>query len=155
MVLEHGETFICPAPLAKKNGPLAGAIINRCRVLRIRAGAPHAFVPIRSMQFQAVIARGEVLFVDHQGGYALEDGIGGRLVALAWRFPESIDRPSLDRMIPVETEYFRADGAILERRILSEFPRALAAAIGRGGRVAAAGAAVVAGPGRRRRMPIP
>ena len=119
------ETFICPGPVSRIATTLPGRIINHCMLMRLRSPQGCAFVPIRSMQFLAVITDGEVLFVDHQGGYAVEDGVGGRLVALGWELPAANTRDSLSESAAVHVVGYRDDFAVLHQRIMSEFPRAL------------------------------
>lgn len=104
---------------------LPAPLFNRCRLLVTRSESRHQFVPIRSMQFQAVIEREEIIFVDHQGGYAVQDGEGGRMIVLAWQFPKAEVRESLNGPVSIELVHYRRDARELHRRIMSEFPPAL------------------------------
>lgn len=90
-----------------------------------RFGNPHVFVPIRSMQFQAIIDAGEIHFVDNQGGYAIEQGVGGRMVSLSWDLTPARDRQSLTGPVAICLHGYDHDMHELNRRILSEFPAAL------------------------------
>lgn len=77
------------------------------------------------MQFQVVIERSEIIFIDHQGGYAVQDGEGGRLITLAWQFPRLEPRESLSKPVRIELVHYRQDVKALHRRIMSEFPPVL------------------------------
>lgn len=76
------ETFIRPDEIARERLSLPAALYNRCRLMLSRCQYEHIFVPARSMQMQAVLDEGEVIFVDNQA-YALRDGEGDRLIMLA------------------------------------------------------------------------
>ena len=100
-------------------------MFNRCRLLVTRSESGPVFVPIRSMQYLAVLDREEVIFVDLQGGYAIHEGQGGRLITFAWQFPRDQTRDSLSAPVKLELVCYRKDARESHRRIMSEFPRAL------------------------------
>jgi len=77
------------------------------------------------MQFLAVLDWEEFIFVDHQGGYAVHEGQGGRLITLAWRFSPELARDSLTAPVSLELMCYHAESRAFHRRIMSEFPRAL------------------------------
>ena len=68
------ETFFRPPALLREPLTIPAGLYNRCRLLHTRSELPHLFVPIRSMQFLAVIDREETIFIDNQGGYATGPG---------------------------------------------------------------------------------
>lgn len=127
------ETFFRPAELARERSHIPAVLYNRCRLLLNRCDRRHLFVPIRAMQFQAVVDRREIIFIDHQGGYAVQDGEGGRLITLAWQFCAEQTRASLDLPVKMELVHYRQDVKNLQRRIMSEFPPALAQLIEKAG----------------------
>jgi hypothetical protein len=77
------------------------------------------------MQYQAVVAREEIIFIDHHGGYQVHNGEGGRLIVLAWRFPTAESRESLSEPVRMELIHYQQGVNALHRRIMSEFPPAL------------------------------
>jgi len=119
------ETFFRPdEPVARERTTLPADIHNGLQLLLTREGADCVFLPIRSMQFQAVITRDEVVFVDANGGYAHQDGEGGRLIRLAWR-PAGTPRDSLTAPIPCEIVYYFAGLKETQWRLIGETRAAL------------------------------
>jgi hypothetical protein len=118
------ENFFRPEELAVERLTIPAALYNLCRLVLARCDNEHAFIPIRSMQFQAVIGHGEVIFVDSQD-YAVQDGKGGKLVCLAWKFRHELGRDSLSEPAPIVLAYFREDARQLHNRLVGEFGQAL------------------------------
>ena len=118
------EIFFRPGETARERVTLPAPLYNRCRLLLARCPRPHVFVPIRTMQYQAVIDSEEIIFVDNQG-YAVQDGRGGRLIVLAWKVAHGIPRESLNEPVPIEILYYGHATHDTHRRLMSEFPRAL------------------------------
>ena len=119
-----GETFFRPDELACERLTIPAALYNQCRLVLGRCEYEHVFVPVRSMQIQAVIDRAEVIFVDSQA-YAVQDGIGGKLICLAWAFRHEVGRDELSGPAPIELIYYREDSRQLHDRLVGEFSRAL------------------------------
>jgi hypothetical protein len=118
------EIFFRPEETARERVTLPAPLYNRWRLLLARCTRPHVFVPIRSMQYQAVIDGEEIIFVDNQG-YAVRDGRGGRLIVLAWKVTLDSPRESLTEPVPIEIVYYGRETHDTHRRLMSEFPRAL------------------------------
>jgi len=118
------ETFFRPAETARERVNLPASLFNRCLLLLNRAGSRHVFIPIRSMQYQAIIDTAEIIFVDNQG-YAVSEGQGGRLIVLAWDVALRGVRDSLTAPVPIEIVYYNSDGHEIHRRLMADFPKAL------------------------------
>jgi hypothetical protein len=118
------EVFFRPEEIAREASRIRAELYNRCRLALARSETDCAFVPVRSMQLQAVITRDEVVFVDNLN-YAVHDGQGGRLIMLAWDFTGLAQRDSLDAPVPVEIVSYHESSADLHARLMSEFPAAL------------------------------
>jgi hypothetical protein len=118
------ETFFRPPELARERVNLPASLCNRCLLLLSRADSRHVFVPVRSMQYQAIIDAAEIIFVDNQG-YAVSEGHGGRLIVLAWDVALRSSRDSLTAPVPIEIVYYNSSGHEIHRRLMSEFPKAL------------------------------
>lgn len=101
--------------LAHEARQLPAATYNLAHTLLARSPGA-VFVPIRSMQFLAIIDAEEIVFVDH-----LHKG----LAVLAWRHFRPQARAALDDPVPYEAVFYREDGAEVMKRLQAEFARAL------------------------------
>jgi len=95
------ETFFRPDEVARERLSLPATLYNRCRLMLSRCEYEHIFVPVRTMQMQALIDQEEVIVVDNQA-YAVRDGEGGRLIMLAWVFRHDQGRDDLNEPAPIE-----------------------------------------------------
>ncbi|MDA8093885.1 MAG: hypothetical protein M0T84_08240 [Betaproteobacteria bacterium] len=111
IVVSRGE------PLAEEARELPAASYNLAHVLLARSRGV-AFVPIRSMQFLAIIDPEEIVFVDH---------LRKDLAVIAWQRFRPQARGALDDPVPYRAVYYREDGPALMRRLQAELPKALAA----------------------------
>jgi len=118
------ETFFRPREVERRPSSLPASIYNPLQLLLARSETDCVFVPIRSMQYQAVVERQEVIFVDSQG-YAQQDGEGGRLIRLAWQPTLAGPRDSLDRPVPFDLVLYFPDLKETQWRLLSEIQPAL------------------------------
>jgi hypothetical protein len=119
------ETFFRPdQPFAREASALPADVYNGLQLLLAREPSSCVFLPIRSMQYQAVIDREEVVFVDANGGYAHQDGVGGRLIRIAWR-PGSQPRDSLAEPVPCEIVHYFPGLKETQWRLLGETRAAL------------------------------
>lgn len=84
------------------------------------AGCPtgHLFVPIRSMQYMAIVDSEEFVFLDIQRKCWID---------IAWLNFRSSARTALDQPVEYEAVYYRDDLAVIMSRLQTEFPRALEA----------------------------
>ena len=117
-------TLFRPDLIDRKQSTLPAEIFNRIRLLFNRAELECQFVPIRSMQYQAVITEDEVIFVDSQG-YAVHDGEGGRMIVVAWQFERGQKRDSLSEPVKMDIITYHHDTRELERRLIGEFNQAM------------------------------
>lgn len=104
-------------PCATASRALPAAVYNQVHALLARSNGT-VFVPIRAMQYLAIIDAEEIVFVDH---------LRKNWVEIAWRNFHPKDRSALDQPVVYEAVYYSADGAEIMRRLQAEFPRALAA----------------------------
>ncbi len=123
------ETFFLPREVDRKPWLVPADIYNLYHSLLARKHVGHVFVPIRIMQFMAVLDKNEIVFVDGQS-YAVtknKDGEseGGRLILLAWKFPLSHDRDSLDEPMQCEVVFYDKKNKDLQLRIIAAFKEAM------------------------------
>jgi hypothetical protein len=119
------ETFFLPEAVGEESWTLPADIYNLSRTLLGRSEFDCAFVPIRSMQYLAIITRDEIVFVDSQA-YACHDNEGGRLIMLAWQFDTGTTRDALDKPRPCRVVYYTGNGKELQMRVVSAYREALA-----------------------------
>jgi hypothetical protein len=142
------ESFFRPPVHASQRSSLPAPMHNALQLLLKRHEAESLFIPVRSMQYLAVVDREEVIFVDGQGGYAYQDGQGGRLIRIAWRPTAEAERDSLNGPVPCEIVYYFSDLKDIQRRLMSELPPLLQQALQRQREAASAQA------GERRVIPF-
>jgi hypothetical protein len=118
------ETFFLPKEVGRKQWSVPAEIYNLYRSLQLRNQAGHVFVPIRAMQFMAVLDKNEIVFVDSQS-YAVSKDEGGRLIVIAWKFNESSDRDALTDPVPCEVVFYEQNNSDLQLRLVSEFRQAM------------------------------
>jgi len=110
------EQFHRGPALGREPYYLPAAIYNRSRLLLAHSETGSVFVPIRSLQYQAVIDREEIIFVD---------GIRPRLIQIAWQGFRPQARQGLDEPVPYERITYHPDAREVEPRLQGEFALAL------------------------------
>ncbi|EGV16725.1 hypothetical protein [Thiocapsa marina] len=113
------ETFFRPdEAVAHEQTRIPATLYNGLQLLLRRSTGSAVFIPIRSMQYQAVVDREEVVFVDSHGGYAYQDGEGGRLIRIAWR--PAVGRESISNPVDCEIVYYFRDLRETQTRLIGE-----------------------------------
>ncbi|MCU7932229.1 MAG: hypothetical protein KZQ90_15615 [Candidatus Thiodiazotropha sp. (ex Codakia rugifera)] len=118
------ETFFRPEELACERLTIPAVLYNQCRLMLSRCQYDQIFIPVRSMQIQAVIDEEEVIFVDNQA-YAVRDGEGGKLIRLAWKFRRDQERNSLTEPAPINLIYYDDNARDLHNRLIGDFKKSL------------------------------
>ncbi len=118
------ETFFLPGEVEREKWMVPANIYNLYHSLQSRSETGNVFVPIRSMQFMAVLDRNEIIFVDSLS-YAVSNDVGGRLILLAWQFDKSHDRDALMDPMPCEVVFYQHKNSDLQLRLISEFRQAM------------------------------
>jgi hypothetical protein len=114
MIVE--ETFYRPPELSREPRTLPAETYNLAHLLLKRAATGCLFVPLRSMQFLAVLDAEEFIFVDREGR---------RMIELAWQHFAPQARRALDEPVSYEAVYYSPAGAEVMRRAQGEFHKAL------------------------------
>jgi hypothetical protein len=109
------ERFYREPEISRLPAFLPAAIYNLAHTLLARAGNC-LFVPIRSMQYMAVLDTEEFIFVDSQNKAWVE---------LAWQHFRPQARTSLDERVSFELVYYLPQAADTMKRLPGEFHRAL------------------------------
>src|SRR5512143_3861845 len=114
-VMHMEEHFYREQEIARMPAYLSAATYNLAHTLLARAGKC-LFVPIRSMQYLAVLDAEEFIFVDSQNRAWVE---------LAWQHFRPQARASLDERVPFEVVHYLPQAAETMKRLPGEFHRAL------------------------------
>jgi hypothetical protein len=109
------ERFYREQEIARLPAFLSAATYNLAHTLLARAGKC-LFVPIRSMQYMAVLDAEEFIFVDSQNKAWVE---------LAWQHFRPQARSALDEPVPIEIVHYQPQAADTMKRLPAEFHRAL------------------------------
>jgi len=109
------ERFYREREIARTPAYLPASTYNLAHTLLARAGAC-LFVPIRSMQYMAVLDAEEFIFVDSQNKAWVE---------LAWQHFRPQARASLDERVPFEVVHYLPQAAETMKRLPAEFHAAL------------------------------
>ena len=109
------EHFYREQEIARLPAFLPAVTYNLAHTLLARAGAC-LFVPIRSMQYMAVLDAEEFIFVDSQNKAWVE---------LAWQHFRPQARASLDERVPFEVVHYLPQAAETMKRLPGEFHKAL------------------------------
>ena len=109
------ERFYREEEIARLTGSLPAATYNLAHTLLARAGAC-LFVPIRSMQYMAVLDAEEFIFVDSQNKAWVE---------LAWQHFRPQSRDALDAPVPFDIVHYSPRAAATMQRLPGAFHQAL------------------------------
>ena len=114
MIVE--ETFYRPPELSREPRTLPADAYNLAHVLLQRAATGCLFVPLRGMQFLAILDAEEFIFVDREGR---------RMIELAWQHFVPQARRALDEPVSYEPLYSSPTSEEIMRRRKAEFHKAL------------------------------
>jgi hypothetical protein len=103
-------------PLSRETRSLPAATYNLARGLQGRRPNGVVFVPIRSMQFLAILDAEEFVFLDSQYKTWVE---------ISWQGFRAAAREALDQPVAYEAVYYGPGGAETMRRLQGEFHQAL------------------------------
>jgi len=117
------QTFFLPNRFSEKESTIPYASYNLARSLFMRAQSKPVFVPIRSMQYLAVIDGDDIRFVDSEA-YAVRNERGGRMITVSWH-PDAAGRESLQQNIPMTVVFYDCDMSEIQARLAGEFQKAL------------------------------
>jgi hypothetical protein len=102
--------------LAREPRFLPASTYNLAHTLLARSPNDCLFVPIRSMQFLAILDDEEFVFLD---------GVRKCWIDIAWQNFRPQDRVSLDEPVAYQAVYYQPSAAHLMARLSAELPRAM------------------------------
>ncbi|HPQ94068.1 MAG: hypothetical protein KDI44_14755 [Thiothrix sp.] len=109
------ETFYQGSALGHEARTLPGPVYNQAHLLLQHASQDHVFVPVRSMQYLAVLGAHEIIFVDHHGRREIE---------FAWQHFQPQVRTCLDEPVPFRYVWYQGQAHETMRRMVQEFATA-------------------------------
>ncbi|MBZ0106895.1 MAG: hypothetical protein K8H84_14860 [Sulfuricella denitrificans] len=109
--------------LARESHLLPAATYNLAHTLLARNPSGSLFVPIRAMQYLAILDAEEFVFLD---------GARKCWIDIAWQNFRPQARTSLDEPVAYEAVYYQTGAANLMPRLQAELPRALNALAAKG-----------------------
>ncbi len=104
------------AACAQEDRTLPAATYNLAHTLLVRAPGSCLFVPIRAMQYLAILDHEEFIFLD---------GERKCWVDISWQHFRPDLRDALNEPVAYEAVYYRPDAPAIMDRLLAELPRAL------------------------------
>jgi len=110
------ESFERGQALAQEEATLPAASYNLSRILLTASATRCVFVPIRSMQYMAVVDAEEIIFVDSQ--YK-------RWVEIAWQGFKPQARTALDEPVAYQAVFYTPEARDVHRRLQRDFHAAL------------------------------
>lgn len=110
------ESFYREDPIEVRPAQLPASVYNAAHRLLAASPGGCVFVPIRSMQYLAVIDAEEIIFVDREARH---------LVELAWRAFRPQARAGLLEPVPYEIHLYLAKARESLARLQGEFAKAL------------------------------
>jgi len=116
------ETFYRRTETSRELRTLPAETYNLAHLLLVHAGGECVFVPIRTMQYLAVIDRDEFIFVDREQR---------RWIEIAWQRFHPGERRALDAPVPYEAVYYSPAARETMKRLQGEFLKALQGLQGR------------------------
>ncbi|TCV84309.1 hypothetical protein [Sulfurirhabdus autotrophica] len=105
--------------LLRESNQIPAASYNLAKTLVARSSTGVVFLPIRSMQYLAILDATEFVFID---------GERKSLIDIAWQHFSPQDRASLDDPVAYEAVYYYSHSKSLMPRLQSEFHKVLVAA---------------------------
>ena len=119
------ETFIRPREISRNTVLLNPALFNGYRRLLCRDSHPQIFVPLRNLQFQAIMTRDEILFIDSFGPYQHDDSHSGRCITISWQFKHLSRRDNITSPAPYDIVQYVRNSDISNNRLVGELGNAI------------------------------
>jgi len=119
------QSFFTPDEFSSHTSRLTCNIYNLAHVLLNRCQCDHLFIPIRSLQYLAIIEQDAFWFVDSQA-YAVRGDEGGRLIRISWHpLINAHEREGLTQHMDCKVIFYGEDMSEIQRRLNSEFYQAM------------------------------
>lgn len=119
------QTFFTPEEFSTHQETLPAQSYNLAHILLNRFKQPHLFVPIRSMQYLAIIEPTNFWFVDSLA-YSVHNNEGGRLITVSWHpIITAQQRENINQHMDCEIKYYQQNQNAIQTRLRGEFYQAM------------------------------
>lgn len=121
MTAHDTQSFFTPDEFSCQQSRLISKTYNLAHILLKRSQSSHLFIPIRSMQYLAIIEKTAFWFVDSLA-YAVRGDEGGRLIRVSWHpLINASQRVSLTQHMDCRVVFYGEDMCKIQNRLNSEF----------------------------------
>lgn len=121
MTAHDTQSFFTPDEFFCQKTRLLSQTYNLAHVLLNRSQSDHLFIPIRSLQYLAVIENNAFWFVDSLA-YAVRGDEGGRLIRISWHpLINPNQREGLTQDMDCRVIFYGEDMSDIQTRLNSEF----------------------------------
>lgn len=125
MTAHDTQTFFTPDVFFCQKTKLIHQVYNLAHVLLNRSQSSHLFIPIRSMQYLAIIEKNTFWFVDSLA-YAVSENQGGRIIRVSWHpLINSSQRDGLNQNMDCRVIFYGEDMSEIQNRLKNEFYQAM------------------------------
>ncbi len=124
MSFDETHSFFTPPIHSSHQEHIVAGVYNLAQVLLKRSDSEFLFVPVRTMQYLAIVEANAFWFVDSLA-YAVQDGEGGRVITVSWHLGSTTERTSLDERMDCEVVYYGEDRSEIQTRLRGEFHQAM------------------------------
>lgn len=124
MQSQSQQTFFLPNQHSCYKTTMRSETYNLAHTLLNRSQSEHVFVPIRNLQYLAIVEKNDIYFVDSQA-YAVNDNEGGRMITISWHTSPAQQRESLEQHLPMEVIFYDQDMKDIQSRMCQEFYQAM------------------------------
>jgi hypothetical protein len=121
MTAHDTQSFFTPDEFSCEKTTLLSQTYNLAHVLLNRSESNHLFIPIRSLQYLAILEKDAFWFVDSLA-YAVRGDEGGRLIRVSWHpLITANEREGLTQNMDCRVIFYGEDMSEIQKRLNSEF----------------------------------
>ncbi|VAW69508.1 hypothetical protein MNBD_GAMMA10-3181, partial [hydrothermal vent metagenome] len=125
MTIHDTQSFFTPDEFFYQQNCILSKTYNLAHTLLKRSQSTHLFIPIRSLQYLAIIEMNAFWFVDSLA-YATRGDEGGRLIRISWQpLVSPNQRESLVQNMDCRVIFYGGDMQKTQNRLGNEFYRAM------------------------------
>jgi hypothetical protein len=121
MTAHDTQSFFTPDAFFCQKTRLLSKTYNLAHILLTRSHSSHLFIPIRSIQYLAIIEKNAFWFVDSLA-YAVQNNEGGRLIRVSWHpLINANQREGLTQNMDCRVIFYGEDMREIQNRLNGEF----------------------------------